>query len=402
MTSSVGLTDGRGAATLTDERTGRRRVRGKGRTPLSRWSHANFLLPVLRTAGRKARGCPMSRFARELPAEPHLNHLKKQAKDLLEAQRRGETEAAARIREALPSFASMSDAEVLRAPFALHDAQSAVAREYGYKSWSDLRAEVARQREAAFPSAMFAAMEPQLRAMWGRPMPPAVADALKQAWSSDVPKALKLPVPGKLPLLAIRNALLVPGALAPFHIARPASLAAIEEATKQTPPMIAAFAQRDASNEDVRSESVHPIGCQALVHAHILGEEEGKGFIVLRGLRWIALEGIEPMRDGAPALVVRVSPVEVDDEDAAREVPALFVSLKERARQLASAMPGGAQVVGIVDGIHDPERLANLVVGNLWRPVDDKARFAEERTLAGKLRIALALVEAAAEAQKKA
>jgi hypothetical protein len=342
----------------------------------------------------------MSRLPRKLPSEPHLDHLKKQAKDLLEAHKRGDTEAAARIRDALPSFASKSDAEALRAPFALHDAQSAVAREYGYKSWSDLRAEVARQREAAFPAAMFAAMEPQLRAMWGRPMPSAVADALKESWSSDVPNALKLPLPGKLPLLAIRNALLVPGALAPFHIARPSSLAAIEEATKKAPSMIAAFAQRDAANEDVRAEALHPSGCQALVHAHILEDGHDKGFIVLRGLRWIALEGIEPMGSESPALVASVSPLEVDDEDADEQVSGLFAALKERAGQLASAMPGGAQVVKIVEGIHDPERLADLVVGNLWCAVEEKVRFATERTLAGKLRIALALV--GAQAEKKA
>jgi hypothetical protein len=59
-------------------------------------------------------------------------------------------------------------------------------------------------------------------------------------------------------------------------------------------------------------------------------------------------------------------------------------------------MPGGAEVAGIVDGIDDPERLANLVVGNLLVPVDAKAAYAAERTVARKLRAALALAEGVA------
>ena len=70
---------------------------------------------------------------RELPTQPHIDHLKKQAKDLLEAHERGDAEALARIRAAVPAFAGMGDEELARAPFALHDAQSAIAREYGLK-----------------------------------------------------------------------------------------------------------------------------------------------------------------------------------------------------------------------------------------------------------------------------
>src|SRR5438445_9763378 len=89
---------------------------------------------------------------RELPPEPHLDHLKKQAKDLLEAHRRGEDDAVRRLQAALLALSSLSLDEVRRANVALHDAQSAIAREYGHKSWNDLREEVAKRREQAFPA----------------------------------------------------------------------------------------------------------------------------------------------------------------------------------------------------------------------------------------------------------
>jgi Lon protease-like protein len=337
---------------------------------------------------------------RALPPEPHLDHLKKQAKDLLEAHHRGDPQAAERIRAVLPSFASMSDAEILRAPFALHDAQSAIGREYGYKSWTDLRAEVTRQRGNVFPSAFFRAMEPQLRAMWGTPMPDAVKEALKSAWSSDG-AALEAPLPDKLPLIAVRNTLLVPGAVAPLMIGRPSSMAALEAAMRQSPPTVASFAQRDAATEDVRTEALHPVGCQVLVHA-LLPQDSGRAFVVLRGMRWIALEAVEPAASAPAYLTARVSPVDVDEEDQGEEVSALFTSLRERARQLAGAMPESSQLVPLIDAIEDPERLANLVVANLWCPVDDKARYAAEKTLPAKLRTAITLVDAVGKAQASA
>jgi ankyrin repeat protein len=73
-----------------------------------------------------------------LPPRPNLDQLKRQAKDLLESARRNAPGARARFR-ALPAFASASDATLDRAPLALHDAQSVIAREHGFDSWNALR-----------------------------------------------------------------------------------------------------------------------------------------------------------------------------------------------------------------------------------------------------------------------
>src|SRR4051812_25344482 len=99
---------------------------------------------------------------RELPPKPNLEHLKSQAKDLLDAHRRGEPEAMSRIRAAVPAFASKSNADIARMPFALHDAQSAIAREYGFASWAELRTKVTAEPE---PSATEAAMARAIASM---------------------------------------------------------------------------------------------------------------------------------------------------------------------------------------------------------------------------------------------
>ncbi|ACQ78334.1 ankyrin [Beutenbergia cavernae DSM 12333] len=75
----------------------------------------------------------------ELPAHPDLDHLRKQAKRLLRGYRAGDPEAYARLRHALPAAAGLDDAALAARGFALHDAQSCVAREHGAASWVELR-----------------------------------------------------------------------------------------------------------------------------------------------------------------------------------------------------------------------------------------------------------------------
>lgn len=95
---------------------------------------------------------------KSLPARPDIDHLKRQAKDLLADFRRGAPEALARFRHALPAVAGRNPDAVARLELRLHDAQSCIAREYGFDSWSDLRGyvEASRARDAD-PAALAAA-----------------------------------------------------------------------------------------------------------------------------------------------------------------------------------------------------------------------------------------------------
>ncbi|WP_394831052.1 LON peptidase substrate-binding domain-containing protein [Pendulispora rubella] len=332
---------------------------------------------------------------RELPSEPHIDHLKKQAKDLLDGHKRGDREAIARLKTALPSLASSSEGEAAQAPLALHDAQSAIAREYGFKSWKELSDEVERRRSTGLsPELVKSLISGPFQAHAGVPLPSAVSDAMREAWTKgDVADVLAALMPEELPLVAARNVLVVPGAIVPLHIGRPASVAAIAMAQSLTPPTLAVFAQREAATEDVRAESLHPVGCQALV-VRVDANADGRTFVVLRGLRWVSLTSLEPAGEHATYATARVSRADVHDDGKAGEVAALARDLRERARALARTMTGGDRAVAILDGIEDPEHLSNLVMANLPQPVcsvDDLARYAAERSLPGKLRIALAL-----------
>lgn len=74
---------------------------------------------------------------RALPKYPDIDHLKRQAKALLRDAKAGDAAALVRMR-VLPAFTRASADEPAQASFALHDAQSVVAREYGFPSWKAL------------------------------------------------------------------------------------------------------------------------------------------------------------------------------------------------------------------------------------------------------------------------
>lgn len=81
---------------------------------------------------------------RSLPDRPSLEHLKKEAKALLRDAQRGDAAARGRF-AALPAFSQLSPAALATVEFALHDAQSVVAREYGFPSWNAMRDDIEAQ-----------------------------------------------------------------------------------------------------------------------------------------------------------------------------------------------------------------------------------------------------------------
>ncbi len=66
---------------------------------------------------------------------PHIDTLKKQAKQLVRWHKDGVYTVGERLRAGLPRLAAMTDPEVLAAPFSLADAQSIIAHEQGFADW---------------------------------------------------------------------------------------------------------------------------------------------------------------------------------------------------------------------------------------------------------------------------
>jgi hypothetical protein len=90
--------------------------------------------------------------SRRLPERANLEQLKKQAKSLLHDARAKDPAALERF-QTLRALARKSSAEPGSLSLALHDAQSVIAREHGFKSWNELREHV-EERSLSFAAAV--------------------------------------------------------------------------------------------------------------------------------------------------------------------------------------------------------------------------------------------------------
>jgi hypothetical protein len=76
-----------------------------------------------------------------LPERPSLEYLRKEAKALLRAQRAGDRNVCEALRF-LRRFTYATDQDILSAQLSLHEAQFALAMDYGFASWAQLTANV--------------------------------------------------------------------------------------------------------------------------------------------------------------------------------------------------------------------------------------------------------------------
>lgn len=96
-----------------------------------------------------------------LPERPNLDHLRKQAKDLLRQYRASDPAALTSFRQHLPAAKDRSDAELSTMQLKLRDAQSCIARQYGFPSWHELTHYVQWKQSSARDGAQLAVGLPQ-------------------------------------------------------------------------------------------------------------------------------------------------------------------------------------------------------------------------------------------------
>jgi len=314
---------------------------------------------------------------KDLPARANLEHLKSQAKDLLDAFKRGEPSALERFRANLPAARGSSDAELAAMSLALHDAHSVIAREYGFASFAELKGEVARRGRGPSPEALRELMDRNRNL----PLPEAViravqAAALHEANAAQVPPILPDAV---FPVVPVRNALLTAGSVAPLGIGRPTSVAAVR-AAERAGAVLALFTQKDEANEAPSADELHPVGCAARIVSTL--DVPDRGFwIVVRATAWIALSAIERTE---PFLLARVEPFAIAT-GAEDEVKALEAEVRKRVTAYAATLPDAEILLRMIERM-DALALADATVANLPDSIDAKARYAAEPSLAARLR----------------
>ena len=192
----------------------------------------------------------------------------------------------------------------------------------------------------------------------------------------------------QLAVLPIRNAVLFPGAVAPFDVGRGKSVALVEHVQNLPNPVIAIFAQRDPGTDDPGQDDLYPVGCAARV-LKALKHSSGNYSLILQGLTRIRLEQMDQV---TPFLQARVARIEARAQEDV-EAEALAMSLRDVAKQVIQLMPELPREAGsLIDSIQAPGALADLVAANLDAPVEEKAQLIETVDVKERIRKVLRLL----------
>jgi ATP-dependent Lon protease len=192
----------------------------------------------------------------------------------------------------------------------------------------------------------------------------------------------------ELAVLPIRNAVLFPGAVAPFDVGREKSVALVEDVHNLDSPVIAIFAQRDPATDDPAADDLYPVGCAARV-LKALKHSSGNYSLILQGLTRIRLDSVTQSNPYMRAKVTRVESPSSEDVEA----EALAMSLRDVAKQVIQLMPELPREAGsLIDSIQAPGALADLVAANLDAPVEEKAALIETVEVKERIRKVLRLL----------
>ena len=165
-------------------------------------------------------------------------------------------------------------------------------------------------------------------------------------------------LPDTLPILALRNAVLFPGAVYPITIGREKSMKLIDEAYRKN-GIIGAVPQNDVMVEDPMEDDLFPYGTAARI-IKTFEMPDGTVSAVLQGLKRFEMGG---MVSTEAYLKARVQYLEVIDADMSHpDIRVIADSLKEKASEIiASASFAPKEAASAVRNIDDFTFLVNFI-----------------------------------------
>ena len=174
-------------------------------------------------------------------------------------------------------------------------------------------------------------------------------------------------VPGRLPLLPIRDIVIFPYMILPLFVGRDMSIKAIDDALTGN-RMILLVAQRDVNTENPEPDDLYKVGTVGMI-MRMLKLPDGRVKILVQG---ITKAKINSYSQTEPYFQVDIEKItEPKPGKLTLEIEALMRNVKEQLEKMSSfgkmVLP---DIMVIVENIDDPGKLADLVASNLGLRVD--------------------------------
>jgi ATP-dependent Lon protease len=217
----------------------------------------------------------------------------------------------------------------------------------------------------------------------------------------------KVTFPDRLPLLPVRDLVVVPYMMAPLVVSRASSLDAVEAALSGTPEkLVLLAAQRDEADEP-GPDDLHAIGAVGMI-VKVRRLSEGRTKLLVQGLTRVRLAKVQ-RGEHLTAEFARLC-----DEPVPAEAEALREALTRAARESLERWTAAGKTVPpelafAIGAADEPGRLADLIAAALPLEVDFAQAFLEEldplarlRSVHGILRKELELLELRSRIETKA
>jgi ATP-dependent Lon protease len=184
----------------------------------------------------------------------------------------------------------------------------------------------------------------------------------------------------QLILLPVRNLVLFPGVVMPVAVARPASIAAAQQAVREGRP-VGILMQRDASIDEPGPTDLHRMGVIANILRYVTAPD-GTHHLVCQGEQRFRVDTFVREK---PFLTARVTRIE-ESEERSSEIEARFVHLQGQANEVMELLPQApAELVAAVRGANSPTGLADLIAAYADISPDEKQELLETVDIAARM-----------------
>jgi len=178
----------------------------------------------------------------------------------------------------------------------------------------------------------------------------------------------KVEIPQTLPMLPVRDIVVFPYMIIPLFVGRDSSIKSVEEALARNDRLILLASQKDISDEHPAPEGIYKTGTVAMI-MRMRKLPDGRIKILTQGL---CKAKIDEFKQNDPFFEVKITKIEEDTSVTKSESEALMRSVREQLERVISlGKVLSPDILMVLDDIHDPGRLADLVASNLGLKVTE-------------------------------
>ncbi|MEZ0575849.1 endopeptidase La [Halodesulfovibrio aestuarii] len=180
--------------------------------------------------------------------------------------------------------------------------------------------------------------------------------------------------PAELPVLPVRDIVVFNYMILPLFVGREKSIQAVDAALNGSRYMMITT-QKEEGTEDPSPEDLHTTGTVVMI-MRMLKMPDGRLKVLVQG---VSRAKIEHFTSTDPYLMAEVNGLEeIEIEEVSVETEAMMRAVREQSEEILSLRGvATSEIMSVLNTVHDPGRLADLIAANLRLKVPDAQAILE-------------------------